>query len=98
MIDLDLTDEHEALVATVSEWGRRDVLPQIHDLDREHRFNRDFLARWPSCSCSASASRRSTAARAWTTSPRARLRRTRIRRHPPRVILSVHIGLYSLPL
>ena len=43
MIDLELTDEHEALVSTVSEWGRKDVLPQIHDLDREHRFNRDFL-------------------------------------------------------
>jgi glutaryl-CoA dehydrogenase (non-decarboxylating) len=43
MIDLDLTDEHEALVDTVSEWGRKDVLPQIHDLDRAHRFNRDFL-------------------------------------------------------
>ena len=43
MIDLELTDEHEALVATVSEWGRKEVLPQIHDLDREHRFNPDFL-------------------------------------------------------
>jgi glutaryl-CoA dehydrogenase (non-decarboxylating) len=43
MIDLELSDEHEALVATVSEWGRKEVLPQIHDLDREHRFNRDFL-------------------------------------------------------
>jgi len=43
MIDLQLSDEHEALVSTLSEWGRKDVLPQIHDLDREHRFNRDFL-------------------------------------------------------
>jgi len=43
MIDLQLSHEHDALVSTVSEWGRKDVLPQIHDLDREHRFNRDFL-------------------------------------------------------
>src|SRR5512134_2409054 len=43
MIDLDLSDEHAALVDTVREWGRKEVLPQIHDLDREHRFNRDFL-------------------------------------------------------
>jgi len=43
MIDLQLSDEHEALVSTLSAWGRKDVLPQIHDLDREHRFNRDFL-------------------------------------------------------
>ena len=43
MIDLEPTDEHEALVATVSGWGRKEVLPQIHDLDREHRFNRGFL-------------------------------------------------------
>ena len=43
MIDLQLSDEHEALVSTLGEWGRKDVLPLIHDLDREHRFNRDFL-------------------------------------------------------
>ena len=27
----------------MGEWGRKEVAPQIHDLDREHRFNRDFL-------------------------------------------------------
>jgi len=43
MIDLELGDEHRALVETVRDWAAREVQPQIHDLDREHRFNRDFL-------------------------------------------------------
>ena len=68
MIDLELGDEHQALVETVRGWAAKEVQPQIHDLDREHRFNRDFLKRHGrACSCSASASPRSGAARAWTT-------------------------------
>ena len=43
MIDLELGDEHQALVETVRGWAAKEVQPQIHDLDREHRFNRDFL-------------------------------------------------------
>ena len=43
MIDLELGDEHRALVETVRDWATKEVKPQIHDLDREHRFNRDFL-------------------------------------------------------
>src|SRR5512145_377739 len=43
MIDLELGDEHRALVDTVRDWAAKEVQPQIHDLDREHRFNRDFL-------------------------------------------------------
>ena len=43
MIDLDLSEEHEALVDTVRDWAGREVAPKIHDLDREHRFEPDFL-------------------------------------------------------
>src|SRR5207247_6528877 len=40
----DLTDEQRLLEQSVREWAARDVLPKIHDLDREHRFDRSFLA------------------------------------------------------
>jgi glutaryl-CoA dehydrogenase (non-decarboxylating) len=43
MIDMELGDEHRALVETVRDWARREVQPKIHDLDREHRFERGFL-------------------------------------------------------
>jgi len=43
MIDLELGDEHRALVETVRDWAGREVQPRIHDLDREHRFERGFL-------------------------------------------------------
>jgi glutaryl-CoA dehydrogenase (non-decarboxylating) len=43
LIDLELGPEHEALVATVRDWGAREVAPRIHDLDRAHRFDPDFL-------------------------------------------------------
>jgi glutaryl-CoA dehydrogenase (non-decarboxylating) len=43
MIELELGEEHKALVETVREWAGKEVQPQIHDLDRAHRFNRDFL-------------------------------------------------------
>jgi glutaryl-CoA dehydrogenase (non-decarboxylating) len=43
MIDLDLSDEHRALVGTVRDWAAREVAPRIHDLDRAHRFERGFL-------------------------------------------------------
>ena len=29
--------------STVRDWARREVAPKIHDLDREHRFERAFL-------------------------------------------------------
>ncbi|NUR78053.1 MAG: butyryl-CoA dehydrogenase, partial [Thermoleophilia bacterium] len=44
MLDFDLTEEHRILEQTVREWGARDVAPRIKDLDREHRFDRGFLA------------------------------------------------------
>ena len=43
MIDLKLGEEHEALVDIVREWAGREVAPKIHDLDRAHRFEPDFL-------------------------------------------------------
>ena len=43
MIDLDLTDEHRLLEQSVREWAAQEVAPRIHDLDREHRFDRGLL-------------------------------------------------------
>jgi glutaryl-CoA dehydrogenase (non-decarboxylating) len=43
MIDFDLSEEHQAVVDTVRDWAGREVGPKIHDLDREHRFERSFL-------------------------------------------------------
>src|SRR5260370_42369897 len=40
MIDLDLTEEQRLLEPRVRDWAAREVAPQIHDLDREHRFDR----------------------------------------------------------
>jgi glutaryl-CoA dehydrogenase (non-decarboxylating) len=44
MIDFDLTEEQRLLEQTVREWARRDVAPRIHDLDREHRFDRQIFS------------------------------------------------------
>jgi len=43
MIDFDFTDEHRLLEQSVREWGRNEVAPKIHELDREHRFDPDIL-------------------------------------------------------
>jgi len=43
VIDFDPGPEHDALVETVREWGAKEVAPRIHDLDRAHRFEPDFL-------------------------------------------------------
>jgi glutaryl-CoA dehydrogenase (non-decarboxylating) len=43
MIDLELTDEQKAVESMVRDWAAREVAPRIHDLDREHRFERGFL-------------------------------------------------------
>jgi glutaryl-CoA dehydrogenase (non-decarboxylating) len=43
MISLDLTEEQRAVETMVREWAGREVAPRIHDLDREHRFERGFL-------------------------------------------------------
>jgi glutaryl-CoA dehydrogenase (non-decarboxylating) len=43
MVDLDLTEEQRLLEQSVREWGARAVAPKIHELDREHRFDRNIL-------------------------------------------------------
>src|SRR5258707_9518847 len=43
MISFDLSDEHKEVERTVRQWGAAEVAPQIHDLDRAHRFERKFL-------------------------------------------------------
>ncbi len=43
MLDFDLTDEQRLLEQSVREWGAREVAPKIHQLDREHRFDRNIL-------------------------------------------------------
>jgi glutaryl-CoA dehydrogenase (non-decarboxylating) len=43
VIELELGAEHAALVGTVREWAGREAAPKIHDLDRAHRFEPDFL-------------------------------------------------------
>src|SRR5947208_4454966 len=40
MINLDLTEEQRLLEQSIREWAGREVAPRIHDLDREHRFDR----------------------------------------------------------
>ena len=53
MISFDLSDEHKAVEQTVREWAGAEVAPKIHDLDREHRFEREVPRRaWPTCSSS----------------------------------------------
>jgi glutaryl-CoA dehydrogenase (non-decarboxylating) len=43
MISFDLTDEQRDVESAVRDWAAREVAPKIHDLDREHRFERGFL-------------------------------------------------------
>ena len=43
MIDFELSEEHRAVEQAVREWAAGEVAPKIHDLDREHRFERGFL-------------------------------------------------------
>jgi len=43
MISFDLSEEHRLLEQSVREWAAREVAPRIHDLDREHRFDRKIL-------------------------------------------------------
>ncbi|HWW92711.1 MAG TPA: acyl-CoA dehydrogenase family protein [Vicinamibacteria bacterium] len=43
MIDFELSEEQKAVEKMVREWAGKEVAPRIHDLDREHRFERRFL-------------------------------------------------------
>jgi glutaryl-CoA dehydrogenase (non-decarboxylating) len=40
MLNFDLSEEQRLLEQSVREWGAREVAPRIHDLDREHRFDK----------------------------------------------------------
>jgi glutaryl-CoA dehydrogenase (non-decarboxylating) len=44
MIDFDLTEEQRLLEQSVREWAAREIAPRIHDLDREHRFDKSVFA------------------------------------------------------
>jgi glutaryl-CoA dehydrogenase (non-decarboxylating) len=44
MLDFELSEEQKAVEKTVRDWAAREVAPRIHDLDREHRFERKFLS------------------------------------------------------
>lgn len=43
MISFELAEEQKAVETMVRDWAGREVAPRIHDLDREHRFERKFL-------------------------------------------------------
>ena len=43
MISFDLSDEQRLLEQSVREWAAREVAPNIHDLDREHRFDKNVF-------------------------------------------------------
>jgi glutaryl-CoA dehydrogenase (non-decarboxylating) len=43
MINFELTEEQRLLEQTVREWGAKEVAPRIHDLDREHRFDKNLI-------------------------------------------------------
>jgi len=42
-MDFELSEEQRAVEKMVRDWAAREVAPKIHDLDREHRFERSFL-------------------------------------------------------
>jgi glutaryl-CoA dehydrogenase (non-decarboxylating) len=43
MLSFDLEDSHKDVEKAVREWAAAEVAPKIHDLDREHRFEKGFL-------------------------------------------------------
>ncbi len=43
MLSFELTEDHKAVETMVRDWAAREVAPKIHDLDRQRRFERDFL-------------------------------------------------------
>ena len=43
MISFELSEEHRAVETAVRRWSAKEVLPRIHDLDRERRFEKGFL-------------------------------------------------------
>jgi glutaryl-CoA dehydrogenase (non-decarboxylating) len=43
MLSFELEDSHKDVETAVRDWAAKEVAPKIHDLDREHRFERSFL-------------------------------------------------------
>jgi glutaryl-CoA dehydrogenase (non-decarboxylating) len=43
MLSFELDDSHKDVEKAVREWAAAEVAPKIHDLDREHRFEKSFL-------------------------------------------------------
>jgi glutaryl-CoA dehydrogenase (non-decarboxylating) len=43
MLSFDLEESHQDVEKAVREWAGSEVAPKIHDLDREHRFEKSFL-------------------------------------------------------
>src|SRR5258708_32246160 len=43
MIDLQLTDDHEALVQTVREFAQKEVAPYIKEWDEKQEFHREVF-------------------------------------------------------
>ncbi|MFI5007106.1 MAG: acyl-CoA dehydrogenase family protein, partial [Solirubrobacterales bacterium] len=42
-MDFELSEEQLAVEKMVRDWAAKEVAPKIHDLDREHRFEKSFL-------------------------------------------------------
>ena len=40
MLSFDLDESHQDVEKAVRDWAGSEVAPKIHDLDREHRFER----------------------------------------------------------
>ena len=47
MIDLELTEDHEALVQTVREFAQKEVAPYIKEWDEKQVFIAKSLTKWP---------------------------------------------------
>ena len=43
MLSFDLDESHQDVEKAVRDWAGSEVGPKIHDLDREHRFDKSFL-------------------------------------------------------
>src|SRR6186997_3072006 len=43
MLSFELEDSHKDVEKAVRDWAAAEVAPKIHDLDREHRFEKSFL-------------------------------------------------------
>ena len=44
-MNFDLSEEHRLVEQSTREWGAKEVAPRIQQLDREHRFDPELLAK-----------------------------------------------------